>query len=507
MSRGRPFRFGSPKLTPLQIYFCVILLLVVVIIIFQIIKNNNGMNKNRNLSSSNVNLGDTPTVGGTYTIVNGIGSDGFINHGAGQCVMSVNQTKWVIGQPVIVTYKYSGGCRKELRAKAGTYTLNWDSTNNRWVSGGGDDWVGFRFQLNPGAQPTDPNPYDSVAMVHYSFFGENLDERIARQTSTYTPPIPQYTLTINTTGTGTGRVTTDPSPLSDTGKYLSGTPVTLTATPGPTSTFTGWTGGVTSTGTFTGTITMNTDQTVTANFNPAAIKSSGFIGLLVSNDGTNISIAWFPALNSPQQDLRILDPVSSSFYTTCFTQLKDNTIIFGGLNVNNSNTEIYQVSDINNLTNSTLIPNFPSNIGLVLSITQILDDSYVTVVGSSRIVQSDFGNTVYQSRSLAGPWTPLTNFPDNIASLIQTKSGTFYYTTLDGLPLYSSSTLSSTQWTERPSQIPIYTISQLNDGSFVGIGNSDDPRYNYIYTSNDTIVWTLQNSRYYCLNISQINIY
>jgi hypothetical protein len=50
-------------------------------------------------------------------------------------------------------------------------------------------------------------------------------------------------------------------------------------------------------------------------------------------------------------------------------------------------------------------------------------------------------------------------------------------------------------------------MSQLSDGSFVGVGNGDDPSKNYIYTSNDTIGWTLQNDKYYCLNISQINIY
>jgi len=517
MPRRRPFSFGLPKLRPLQIFFGVLLLILVVIVIVQVIKKNKGKNNNGNngsgngnLGDDNGNLGDPPPTVGTYTIVNGVfDSDGYMWHGAGNCKIGINQKIWPIGQSVTTGFKFTPKkCSSQLID--GNKTLNWDLTNNRWVStGDGDDWVGFRFQLNPGAQPTDPSPYDSIVIAHYYELGKGhkTEERNDRQTSTYTPPIPQYTLTINTTGTGPGSVITDPSPLSDTGKFLSGTVVKLTAIPDQTSTFTGWTGGVTSTGTLTGTITMNTDLTVTANFSPAQIQSSGFIGIIPDNQ-SGIDIAWFPALNSPQEDLRIIDPVFTGFYTSCFTQLKNNTIIFGGYNVNNGKTEIYKVSDINNLTNSTLISTLPSTVvALVLSITQINDESYVTVVGAPLDAPTDYGNTVYQSSLLEGPWTPLTNFPENIYSLIQKTDGTFYYTVSTGIPLYSSSTLSSTQWTETPSQIPIYTISQLNDGSFVGIGNSDDASKNNIYTSNDAIVWTLQNSRYYCLNISQINIY
>jgi uncharacterized repeat protein (TIGR02543 family) len=502
MPRRRPFRFGSPKLTPLQIFFCVLLLLIVVIVIIQIITKNNKKNKNGNLGSGNGNLGDTPTVGGTYTIVNGqFDQNGFMWFGSGQCKVAVNQKTWVIGQPVTVTYKFSG-CNNNL--KDGPQILNWDSANNRWVSPTvKDSWIGFRFQLNPNAQLTDPSPYDSIAIIHYKYFGTHTEERIDRQSSTYTPPIPQYNLNITTTGTGaTGStVTTDKN-----GPFDSGTTVVLTANPATGSTFAGWSGDASGTANPL-TITMNTNLTVTANFNITPIQSTGFVGLIV-NTGVDLgaSIAWFPALNSPPQDLRILDPVSPNFFTTCFTQLKDNTLIYGGLNVTSSKSEIYKVTDINNITTtSTLLSSTLPATAEVMSINQILDGSYVMVLGVDRRYDQPEGYA-YQSSSLAGPWTQLSNFPNNMSSLIQTKSGTFYYTTLDGI-LYSSNTLSNTQWTQSPAGIVIYSMSQLNDVSFVGVGNGDDPRYNYIYTSSDTIGWTLQNDKYYCYNISQINIF
>jgi len=74
----------------------------------------------------------------------------------------------------------------------------------------------------------------------------------------------QYRLTIRTNGTGTGSVST-----SQSSPYASGTVVTLIATPYDRySSFAGWTSNVTPGTPLTkGTITMNSDQTVTATFN------------------------------------------------------------------------------------------------------------------------------------------------------------------------------------------------------------------------------------------------
>jgi hypothetical protein len=75
-----------------------------------------------------------------------------------------------------------------------------------------------------------------------------------------------YTLTVNRTGAGVGTVT---GPGIDCGSdctetYLSGTTVTLTATPDAGSVFSGWTGACTGTGTCT--VTMTEAWQVNAKF-------------------------------------------------------------------------------------------------------------------------------------------------------------------------------------------------------------------------------------------------
>ena len=93
------------------------------------------------------------------------------------------------------------------------------------------------------------------------------------------------TLTVTEAGTGTGTVTSDPAGISCqptcSASFVSGTPITLTATPAAGSTFTGWSGGG-CTGTSTCVVTITAATTVTANF---ALGTSNFT-LTVSKTGT-----------------------------------------------------------------------------------------------------------------------------------------------------------------------------------------------------------------------------
>ena len=78
-----------------------------------------------------------------------------------------------------------------------------------------------------------------------------------------------FTLSVTGSGSGTGTVTTTPGWVSCTSncsrKYAKGTVVALTATPDPTSMFTGWSGGGCS-GTGTCSLTLTSDTTITASF-------------------------------------------------------------------------------------------------------------------------------------------------------------------------------------------------------------------------------------------------
>jgi hypothetical protein len=77
-----------------------------------------------------------------------------------------------------------------------------------------------------------------------------------------------HTLTVSRAGTGSGSVSSSPSGITCgatcSAPFADGTMVTLTATPAAGSTFTGWSGGCTGTGTCE--VTLNADTSVTATF-------------------------------------------------------------------------------------------------------------------------------------------------------------------------------------------------------------------------------------------------
>ena len=105
-----------------------------------------------------------------------------------------------------------------------------------------------------------------------------------------------YTLTVAKSGTGSGTVTSTPAGINCgatcSASFTSGTSVSLTATPAAGSTFTGWNGPCSGTGTCT--VTMNSAISVTATF---ALADDGFPsgGSLPANwvqpSGSNAS--WF----------------------------------------------------------------------------------------------------------------------------------------------------------------------------------------------------------------------
>ena len=92
----------------------------------------------------------------------------------------------------------------------------------------------------------------------------------------------QNGLSVAKTGTGGGTVTSSPSGINCgptcSFNFASGTVVTLTAAPGGTSTFMGWSGACSGTGTCS--VTMDTAESVSANFNVIQF------GLAVSKNGT-----------------------------------------------------------------------------------------------------------------------------------------------------------------------------------------------------------------------------
>lgn len=105
-----------------------------------------------------------------------------------------------------------------------------------------------------------------------------------------------FTLTVNPSGTGSGRVTSSPAGI-DCGAtcaaaFDSGTPVTLTATPDPNNSFTGWSGDCAGTGTCQ--LTMSADHSATASFTgpPPTLTVTAPNGGEVWPGGTTHTISW-----------------------------------------------------------------------------------------------------------------------------------------------------------------------------------------------------------------------
>ena len=113
-----------------------------------------------------------------------------------------------------------------------------------------------------------------------------------------TPPL-QYTLTINTAGTGSGST----SPTIGSYLYDEGTPVNISADPDEGSEFDSWTGDVADPGSASTTVTMDADKTVTANFTQLpqytlTINENGngsTIGAGTHYEGEEVTIGAYPA--------------------------------------------------------------------------------------------------------------------------------------------------------------------------------------------------------------------
>ncbi|GMU74026.1 MAG: hypothetical protein AMXMBFR44_2250 [Candidatus Campbellbacteria bacterium] len=143
------------------------------------------------------------------------------------------------------------------------YTNNgsYDATT-AWISSGSNSWTNAPYSSN--------GTYTAKGRVQWR---NNTNGTVTRTcTDTVTVSASSFTLTVAKAGTGSGTVTSAPAGIScgsDCSQgYSSGTSVTLTATPATGSTFTGWSGACSGTGSCV--VSMTQNRSVTATFNTGA---------------------------------------------------------------------------------------------------------------------------------------------------------------------------------------------------------------------------------------------
>jgi Domain of unknown function (DUF4082)/Galactose oxidase-like, Early set domain/Divergent InlB B-repeat domain/Kelch motif len=156
-------------------------------------------------------------------------------------------------------------------AQAGSPAFTLTVTGTNFVSGATVKWKGnprsttfvSATQLSAAIPATDVAAA-GTAQITVANPGGAASNAVA---FTVTSP-PSFTLTVSKTGGGGGTVKSAPTGINCGGdcsqSYSSGTAVTLTATPNKTSVFDGWSGACSGTGPCT--VTMNANNSVTANF-------------------------------------------------------------------------------------------------------------------------------------------------------------------------------------------------------------------------------------------------
>lgn len=123
---------------------------------------------------------------------------------------------------------------------------------------------------------------------------------------------PTYQLTVNKAGTGSGTVSSSPSGISCgsscSANFNQGSTVTLMATPDSGSTFAGWSGGGCS-GTGACSVTMNSNQTVTATFNTGSSVPAGCDGVtppsVVGTWATTTTVKVSPGYSEQNANARL----------------------------------------------------------------------------------------------------------------------------------------------------------------------------------------------------------
>jgi Divergent InlB B-repeat domain/Carboxypeptidase regulatory-like domain/Bacterial Ig domain/Phosphodiester glycosidase/Glucodextranase, domain B/Bacterial Ig-like domain (group 2) len=249
-------------------------------------------------SGSSVTLTPTPAAGSSFAGWGGACS------GTGVCTVVVDSAKAVSAnftdtvKPIV-----------SITSPNNNATL---TNSNLTVTGTATDNTGvtsLEYSLNGAARQTlAPGFGFTVTLVAGSntiaVFAKDVagNEGSSSIAVTYTPP--NYALSITKTGSGTGTVSSTPAGINCgttcVTDFVDNTSVTLTATPASGSSFVGWSGICTGTGTCT--VTMNAAKSVNATFNDVAVPT---VAIASPSNNTTVTSANLTVSGSSSDNIGV----------------------------------------------------------------------------------------------------------------------------------------------------------------------------------------------------------
>ncbi len=261
-------------------------------------------------SGTAVTLTATPTAPSTFTGWSGACS------GTGSCVVTVDAAKSVTATFTLPTFALTVA---KAGTGVGTVTSN-PAGINCGVTCTANYSSGTAVTLT--ATPTAPSTFTGWSGA-CSGTGSCVVTVDAAKSVTATFTLPTFALTIAKAGNGVGTVTSNPAGINCgvtcTANYSSGTAVTLTATPTAPSTFTGWSGACSGTGSCV--VTVDAAKSVTATFTLPTFaltiaKAGNGVGTVTSNPaGINCGVTCTANYSSGTAVTLTATPTAPSTFT------------------------------------------------------------------------------------------------------------------------------------------------------------------------------------------------
>jgi hypothetical protein len=194
--------------------------------------------------------------------------------------------------------------------QATTYQFDYDLSSSTWCTSGGSSGSPANGTAATSVGFTDNTSHTVSATISglaantsYCFRADasNASGSAFGSQATFTTTVETHTFTVSTAGSGSGSITSTPAGISCPGScshaFAAGTSVSLTATPAAGSTFTGWGGACSGTGSCS--VTMSADQSVTGMFTTVTVATHTLTVSVAGESGSGSVVSTPAGISCP----------------------------------------------------------------------------------------------------------------------------------------------------------------------------------------------------------------